>query len=54
MPHTPQAAPGRSDKVHELYFNRQNYVDAMSKSHQMDAVKTIMELINAAAEKKTN
>ena len=41
-------------KVHELYFNRQNYVDAMSKSHQMDAVKTIMELINAAAEKKTN
>ena len=42
------------DKVHELYFNRQNYVDAMSKSHQMDAVKTIMELINAAAEKKTN
>ena len=42
------------DKVHELYFNRQNYVDAMSKSHQMDAVKTIMELINAAADKKTN
>ena len=41
-------------KVHELYFNRQNYVDAMSKSHQMDAVKTIMELINAAAEKKKN
>ena len=29
-------------------------VDAMSKSHQMDAVKTIMELINAAADKKTN
>jgi hypothetical protein len=26
----------------------------MSKSHQMDAVKTIMELINAAAEKKKN
>ena len=42
------------DKVHELYFNRQNYVDAMSKSHQMDAVKTIMELINEAADKKTN
>ena len=42
------------DKVHELYFNRQNYVEAMSKSHQMDAVKTIMELINAAADKKTN
>jgi len=26
----------------------------MSKSHQMDAVKTIMELINAAADKETN
>ena len=39
------------DKVHELYFNRQNYVDAMSKSHQMDAVKTIMSLINEATNK---
>lgn len=37
------------DKVHELYFNRHNYSDAMSKSNQMDAVHTIMKLINKAA-----
>ena len=39
------------DKVHELYFNRQNYVEAMSRSHQMDAINTIMVLINEAANK---
>lgn len=39
------------DKVHELYFNRQNYVEAMSRSHQMDAINTIMALINEAANK---
>ena len=39
------------DKVHELYFNRQKYVEAMSRSHQMDAVNTIMSLINEAANK---
>ena len=39
------------DKVHELYFNRQNYVEAMSRSHQMDAINTIMLLINEAANK---
>lgn len=37
------------DKVHELYFNRQNYSDAMSKSSQMDAIPSIMKLINEAA-----
>lgn len=37
------------DKVHELYFNRQNYSDAMSKSNQMDAIPSIMKLINEAA-----
>ena len=35
-----------ADKVHELYFNRQNYHDAMSKSGQMDSVKTIMRLLD--------
>ncbi|MCI5954330.1 MAG: undecaprenyldiphospho-muramoylpentapeptide beta-N-acetylglucosaminyltransferase [Lachnospiraceae bacterium] len=35
-----------ADKVHELYFNRQNYHDAMSKSGQMDSVKTIMKLLD--------
>ncbi|MDE5588142.1 MAG: undecaprenyldiphospho-muramoylpentapeptide beta-N-acetylglucosaminyltransferase [Acetatifactor sp.] len=33
------------DKVHELYFNRQNYHDAMSASGQMDSISTIMKLI---------
>ena len=35
-----------ADKVHELYFNRQNYHDTMSKSGQMDSVKTIMGLLD--------
>lgn len=38
-----------SDKVHELYFSRQTYHDAMSKSGQMDSIRTIMNLINEAA-----
>lgn len=38
-----------SDKVHELYFTRQTYRDAMSKSGQMDSILTIMNLINEAA-----
>lgn len=33
------------DKVHELYFNRQNYHDAMARSGQMDSIGTIMKLI---------
>ncbi len=33
------------DKVHELYFNRQNYHDAMADSGQMDSISTIMGLI---------
>lgn len=33
------------DKVHELYFNRQNYHDAMYDSGQMDSISTIMKLI---------
>lgn len=40
-----------SDKVHELYFSRQTYYDAMSKSGQMDSIRTIMNLINEAVEK---
>lgn len=38
-----------SDKVHELYFTRQTYHDAMSKSGQMDSIHTIMNLIHEAA-----
>lgn len=33
------------DKVHELYFNRQNYHDAMARSGQIDSISTIMKLI---------
>ncbi len=33
------------DKVHELYFNRQSYIDIMSKSTQLDSIRTIMKLI---------
>ena len=39
-----------TDKVHELYFTRQTYHDAMSKSGQMDSILTIMNLIQEAAE----
>jgi len=34
-----------TDKVHELYCNRQIYIDAMNKSTQTDPIKTIMDLI---------
>lgn len=37
------------DKVHELYFTRQTYSDAMSRSGQHDSVSTIMNLIHEAA-----
>lgn len=37
------------DKVHELYFTRQTYHDAMSRSGQMDSIRTIVQLINEAA-----
>lgn len=33
------------DKVHELYFNRQNYHNAMAGSGQMDSISTILKLI---------
>ena len=34
-----------TDKVHELYCNRQSYIEAMSKSSQKDPIKTIFDLI---------
>lgn len=34
-----------TDRVHELYCNRQSYIEAMSKSSQKDPIKTIMALI---------
>lgn len=38
------------DKVHELFFNRQNYLDAMSRSNQTDAIPKIMKLIGEIAD----
>lgn len=39
-----------ADKVHELYANRNAFVDTMKQSGQLDSIATIMELINQAAE----
>lgn len=33
------------EKVTELFFERQHYIDAMAKSNQLNAIKTIMSLI---------
>ncbi len=33
------------DSVHELYFNKKIYIDAMSNSHQKNSIKTILNLI---------
>ena len=40
------------DRVHELYFTRQTYYETMSRSNQMDSVKTILKLLDAAAVSK--
>lgn len=37
------------DKVHELYFSRQTYIDNMGQSGQLDSISTIMGLIEEAA-----
>ncbi len=37
------------DKVHELYFTRQTYIDTMSQSGQIDSISKIMNLIDKAA-----
>ena len=34
-----------AEKVLELYFTRQTYIDAMSKSNQLTSIKTVMRLI---------
>lgn len=40
------------EKIQELYFNRQTYIDAMSKSKQRDAIGTIIGLIENAVKEK--
>lgn len=37
-----------TEKVHELYFSKQTFLDAMGKSEQSDAIHKIMELIENA------
>lgn len=37
------------DKVHELYFSRQTFRNAMNDSGQMDSIRTIMGLIESLA-----
>ena len=37
------------DKVHELYFSRQTFRNAMNDSGQMDSIRTIMRLIEEVA-----
>ena len=39
-----------TEKVFELYFTRQTYIDAMSKSNQLSSIKTIMRLIENVAD----
>lgn len=42
------------DKVHELYFTRQTYYDAMKKSGQMDSIRTIIRLMDDAVENRAS
>ena len=42
------------DKVHELYFSRQTFWDAMNDSGQMDSIRTIVQLIKEAAAGKVS
>ncbi len=37
------------EKIHEVYFSRQIYIDAMGKSDQLGSIQTIMQLINQTA-----
>ncbi len=41
-----------AEKIQELYFTKQTYIDAMSKSNQSDAINTIVGLIEDAVREK--
>ena len=41
------------EKVHEVYFSRQMYMDAMDKSNQLGSIQAIMKLIDDAAAKQS-
>ena len=38
------------DSVHDLYFRRQSFIEAMSRSHQKDSIQTILKLIEETVE----
>lgn len=40
-----------TEKVHELYFTRQSYIEAMQNSNQKDSIDTIVGLIENAVKK---
>lgn len=40
-----------TEKIHELYFTRQNYIDAMEKSDQLGAIDKIVGLIEQTVQK---
>ncbi len=42
------------DKVHELYFTRQSFIDVMEKSNQLDSILTITNLIEEVIEEEKN
>jgi UDP-N-acetylglucosamine--N-acetylmuramyl-(pentapeptide) pyrophosphoryl-undecaprenol N-acetylglucosamine transferase len=39
------------DTVHDLYFRKQSFIDAMSRSHQKDSIATILNLIEETVAK---
>lgn len=38
------------DSVHDLYFRKQSFIEAMSRSHQKDSIQTILNLIEETVE----
>ncbi len=41
-----------TEKIHELYFTRQSYIDAMQNSKIKDSIETITALIENTANSK--
>lgn len=39
------------EKIHELFFTRQTYIESMSKSNQLNSIRTITDLIKNIVEK---
>lgn len=42
------------DKIHELYFTRTNYIEAMSKSNQLNSIQTIIDLIEKTVQSRSH